>query len=553
MRLGTSRSRLDTTSQSGQKRKLQMFLSSLFLLTLILGLFAPGFGAVNEGRALLEVNCAQSGGELSPYIFGTTSGPFYDAQGLALCKEAGFQLIEVLRDMSARTAAPATGPPPMGPGPGRPPMPPFGGPPGGGVSPFPPPPPSSLNQDRGPWSSRPPNTFNEVKRQVDECLRLGMEVMVAFMMLEPPRNEAAFQKQVAGEVKELQQIAARHRTRIKLFRFGCEPDNPAWWRGTAQQFFTTYKLWVQALKSVDSGAIVVAPGIAAPLASPGANSPSQIIKDFLHYCQQERLPLDILAIHGYGFDPQFTFGLAIKVDGEYLQRYPRLSPVFGVPKIANNEWNMPAERQFPILASAWAATHNVAALIQMIKNGVQLAVRYGGCTVLPREMKLPREREESQFILVYPDHTKKPTYYAMAGINRFANFPYQVRSRSNNGNFEISAGLTKAKNKLYIAVCNLPVLHLLEIWKKLDRTNPTEEQYIRQQEARTPECSQYALKITNLPISFRGKVRLRRYRVDERINGSLVEDRQLTWKHNFDIIQNLPGPGIDFILLEAAK
>lgn len=87
-------------------------------------------------------------------------------------------------------------------------------------------------------ASRPRlNTFDEVKQLVGECLSRKMMVMVAFTILGPPRDGAAFQKQVAIEVKELQRIVARLGTRIRLFRFGCEPDLPDFWRGTPQQFY----------------------------------------------------------------------------------------------------------------------------------------------------------------------------------------------------------------------------------------------------------------------------------------------------------------------------
>ena len=82
--------------------------------------------------------------------------------------------------------------------------------------------------------------------------------------------------------------------------------------------------------------------------------------------------------------------------------------------------------------------------------------------------------------------------------------------------------------------------------------HPMEERYIEQRIVRNPDSSQYTLKISNLPFSIKGKVRIRRYRVDGKNNDSLVEDKQMVSVNGINIKQKLLGPGIDFILLEPA-
>jgi hypothetical protein len=528
-----------------QRRKFGIFLL-IFFLALVIPLCAPGGSLAKE--VLLEVNCTQPSGHLSPYFFGVISGPFYDAQGLALCKEAGFQLIEVLHDLEKES--------PMGPQP--PPRPPFGGegapsPPFGERDrpPFPGPPPPGLHQRTGPGSMRRPNSFVEVKRWVDECLRLNLAVMPAFIILEPPRDEEGFQKQITAEIKELQQIAAKHQKRIRLFRFGCEPDLREFWHGTPQQFFHTYKLWVQALKAIDPQAIAVAPGFAAIESRPQAETIGQCVKNFVDYCHRERVPLDMLAIHGYGLDPEFSFGLPAKAAGDYLKRFPHLSPIFGVAKVANNEWNIPSrypENVNPIFATAWAAAHNVSALTQMIKNEVGLTVRLGGCTTVSPELR--GGQQEAEHLLINSDRSKRPAFYSLAAMNRFVMYPQLAYSKSNNRNFEILAGSSHDQNQLYIAISHLPIVRLMEMERNMRILHPVEGQYIQQRTTQNPDGSQYLLKITNLPFSASRKVRMRRYRVDEKNNGSLVEDRQMASANSIDFLQNLPGPGNDFILLE---
>ena len=160
-------------------------------------------------------------------------------------------------------------------------------------------------------ASRPRlNTFDEVKHLVEAGLKQKMNVMVAFTILAPPRDGKAFQNQVSLEVKELQRLAAKYGTRIRLFRFGNEPDLADFWRGSPQEFFNTYKLWVQALKGVDSEAIAVAPGFATSLIRPDAEPLGQYLKDFVNYCHRERIPLDIASHSRLWFRPSIFFRLA---------------------------------------------------------------------------------------------------------------------------------------------------------------------------------------------------------------------------------------------------
>jgi hypothetical protein len=564
------------TAKQGRGKKICSLVPLIFLM-LLMTFKNSTYGAETDRQGvLLEVNCAQFNRNLPEDLFGVTSGFFYDANGLALCKQAGFQLMEVLRDMTADPFGPGPLPPPPG---FLPPTNPPGKNSRFGMEVSPPrhlpPPPPGLNQRPGPeafpqgssfdekkrrlMASRPRlNTFDEVKHLVEAGLKQKMNVMVAFTILAPPRDGKAFQNQVSLEVKELQRLAAKYDTRIRLFRFGNEPDLADFWRGSPQEFFNTYKLWVQALKGVDSEAIAVAPGFATSLIRPDAEPLGQYLKDFVNYCHRERIPLDMLAIHGYGLDPQFSFGLPTKAAIDYLQKYPHLSPIFGVPRVADNEWNLLCHDPDtnPIFDTAWAAAHNAAALIQLIDNGIQLTVRLGGCSISPPETRL--RGDEPDFLLVNKSHKKKLTYYAMAGMNRFIDFPYQVKSQVTNRNFDILAGLSKGKDSLYIAVSNLPRVRLLDVWREIDKNNlkihPVEERYILQRAAANPESSQYSLNINDIPFASNGgKFRLRRYRIDGTNQGTVVEDKLMAGMKRIKIINSLKGPGIDFILLEAAK
>ena len=530
-------------------------MSILAFLFILLGVLShPGW--TQETSVPLKIDCSQSMGTISPYFFGTIAGPFYDPKGLALAKEAGFTAMETCSYMGKQRSPegePTSRPPGMGqPGPGG--QPPFG-------------PRSQRPGSQGP----PPNDQQEVKRQLEECFRLNLPVVPHFVVNGPPRNPGEFQADVRQGVQVMQEMAQKHGTRIKIFQFGNEPELRQFWTGTPTEFFQTYALWVKTVKAVDPQAIVVAPGFASPYEIPhqpgrgptAASTPpgsgthvlSSLLKDFITYCDRHSLPLDVLAFHGYGVDPYQTFGLPTKMLSDFLKKYPRLSPAFGVPKLAINEWNHPMEslsspynRTFD---TAWMAAHHAAALIEMLQNGVYLSIRWGATCITP--YKQDSSDPEPDFLLVTKDHGKKPNYFAVAGINRFANYPDQVTATSPNRNYEVSAGLSAHKDALYIAVCHFPIFQYIKMAKPTPYIEIVEKPTLNKIAPQNPDSPQYQLQILNLPFASKGNLRLRRYRVDEKNSGQLIEDQKISTKGTLTLNHTLAGPGVDFILLEAVK
>jgi hypothetical protein len=532
-------------------------MSILAFLFIFLGVLShPGW--TQETSVPLKIDCSQSRGTISPYLFGTIAGPFYDSKGLALAKEAGFTAMETCSYMGKPGS-------PEGETPSRPPG--MGQPGPGGQPPW-----GAMGQR--PISQGPiPNDQPEVKRQLEECFRLGLPVIPHFTINRPPRNPREFQEDVRQGVQVMQEMARRHGTRIKIFTFGNEPELMQFWNGTPTEFFQTYALWVKTVKAVDPQAIVVAPGFASPFEIPhqpgrwrspspppsGSGTPvlSSLIKDFLGYCDRHALPLDVLAFHGYGVDPYYNFGLPTKMLSDYLKKYPRMSPAFGVPKLAINEWNHPMEPPSPAAPynrafdTAWMAAHHAASLIEMLRNGVYISIRWGATCINP--YKQDRSDSEPDFLLVTKGYGKKPNYYAVAGINRFAKYPDQVAAASLNRNYEVSAGLSAHKDALYIAVCHFPIFQYVKIAKPNPYIEEVDKPNLNKIALQNPDSPQYQLQLLNLPFASKGNVRLRRYRVDDKNSGQLIEDQNIPAKGSLTLNRILAGPGVDFILLEAAK
>ncbi len=465
--------------------------------------------AAQDDTVRMQIDCGRVEiPEISKYLFGVTSGPFYDKKGLDLNKQAGFRLIEVLLQYRENPV-------------------PHGGRAGGEV--------------------RPANSFGDVASMVEESLRLGMDVMLSFVANKAPADRQAYQAEVRQQVRDLRKLAGNQGKDIKLLRFGNEPEYAVFWQGTPLEFFQTFELWVSAVREVAPNALIVAPGFASPPINVRNRDMKPLIGAFLDYCKSRSLPLDVLAIHGYGIDPYYSYGLPIAVMREQLRQYSGLSPAFGTPLVANNEWNLPTpypQKYETSFDTAWAAAHNVASFIQLIVNGAYIGVRYGGSTI----NTTLREFREPDFILVDHNHSMKPSYHAMDGINAFADYPVVVSTNGQERNMSVLAGLNEKNSELYIAVCNYPFVRF-----KLYGGNPEQGEPPLYPVAYTGEASRYSLQIKGLPFSGSEKVQLNRYRVDDKNMGSLVEERLLDGRDAVELSNDLPGPAIDFIRLRKVR
>ena len=76
-----------------------------------------------------------------------------------------------------------------------------------------------------------------------------------------------------------------------------EPNHEVFWNGSQEEYFMLYQHSVNAIKSVDAGLKVGGPAITLDYARE-----AQWLKDFLAFCEENRLPVDFVSCHPYPTD-----------------------------------------------------------------------------------------------------------------------------------------------------------------------------------------------------------------------------------------------------------
>ncbi|HEY7308748.1 MAG TPA: hypothetical protein VH643_05215, partial [Gemmataceae bacterium] len=118
-----------------------------------------------------------------------------------------------------------------------------------------------------------------------------------------------------------------------------EPNLPAFWAGTQEQYFELYRHTVLAIKDVDAAFRVGGPATAA----------NAWLSDFLDFCVLHDLPADFVSTHHYPNDPLWSAAQ----DTE--------SELAGGRRGILREWTREARRQAggrPLLYTEWNASSN---------------------------------------------------------------------------------------------------------------------------------------------------------------------------------------------------
>lgn len=429
--------------------------------------------------ANVAVDYSDTLGTFSPYLFGAIAAPYFEQAGFNHTKEIGSRLVLVFMD--------ATKPLPSKP------------------------------EDPAQYD------FTLLDKQVKAIIDIGAEPIVAFAPVSKPPDLDKYAVYVKNVAKHLTQGWGNgHKWGIKVFRFGNEPDNTAFWKGSRQDFFKTYAVWAKALKEVTSRFILDAPALMSVRADdPVSETLNPWITDFLEYCRINKAPLDFFSFHAYS--PVIYYGFYDNprlVQGE-LKKYPSLSPLFGTPRLANDEWNITLgdfwsgaySHQFD---SAWPAAHYINALINMIENGLQLSVPMfgtfnngqGGC---------------HDFLLVDCKDKGKPAYYAIKGFNQLAETIRLSTTGTDHMNFAATSG--KKTNEVVIVLANYNITGYLDKYEKSNPHAITEyNDYISRLGVPTT-YNKFSLTINNLPWTSSQKVAYEHYLVDDKHNLALIESK----------------------------
>jgi xylan 1,4-beta-xylosidase len=118
-----------------------------------------------------------------------------------------------------------------------------------------------------------------------------------------------------------------------------EPNLPAFWAGTREQYFELYRHTAGAIKGVDAGLRVGGPATAA----------NAWLPEFVDFCDRHGVPADFVSTHHYPNDPLWSE--AQDTEGELA----------GGRRGAMGEWVREARRQAgerPLLYTEWNASSN---------------------------------------------------------------------------------------------------------------------------------------------------------------------------------------------------
>lgn len=320
--------------------------------------------------AVITVDTEKELGPFSDHLFGTLAGPTYDEDGLALAQKGGFKLIQVQIDIIK-------------------------------------------------WDA---SRLNDFELSVRSVLSKGMTPLVWLMLQNTvPSDFNQVNQNVSLVLNRLKVIDPNHDF---IFRIGNEPDEPSFWHGSQDEFFQLFEVISKTVKAFNKRYAVGGPGfqtacINKKIEGIDCSGYNDWLTKFLEYCRKKSVPVDYVSIHGYAPLAYSEFYRQYIKFAELVQNYPTLSPLYGRPKLGNDEWNLLVgdlwsgsyHEQFD---TTWAAVSNALAWISMIDNNLWLSVRYGGTSNILRRGDPGNGHD---FPLTNPDGSGKPAYFAFKALN----------------------------------------------------------------------------------------------------------------------------------------
>ncbi len=451
---------------------------------------------VEPVTANVSVDYSQELGEFSPFIFGTTSAPYFDQDGFDLSQEAGFRVIEVMY---------------------------------------------SIEGNNVPADADDPSDydFSQLDKEVEAIFEAGAEPLILFGPGKKPANVTAYATFAANTAKHLTQGWNNgHYRGVRLFRFGNEPEGDHFWNGTREEFFETYAAWAEALKEVNESFVLDAPGFMniheTKFEDRGisvTNDTNTFALEFLEYCEENNVPLDIFSFHLYSASP-YEFYDDAKLAASIVANYSGISPLYGTPKLGNDEWNLMVgdlwsgsyQDEFD---SAYVAANNINGLINMVEQGLSLSIRYGGTFN-------GGAGNCHDFLLTGCDGSGKPAFYAFKAFNSLAGSTRLETEGTDHVNLAAMAG-TK-DGEIIIIISNYDWAGYLSEYA----TARTAGQYNKHSsEFGDPQVyDSFNLTIKNLPWDSSDTLIYEHYLVDDSHDLELVGNATLSGGYEI----NLEGP-----------
>lgn len=442
-------------------------------------------------------------GTFSPYVFGATSDPKFNEAEYPRLKDVGFKMVDVI----------------------APPMP--------------------LNSS----DINNPSKYNFTipDKQIETLINVGAIPMLWFPLEKKPSNLNDYATYVINVVRHFNQGWGNgYKWNVKVFRFGNEPDNPEFWKGSQQEWFEAYAAGAKALKKMDPNFILNTFGIMDFRVKSGSpsnwptNSPSNWLINFLTYAKNNNVPVDYVSIHGYAPLPHYMFYENFKLLQEELNKYPTLSNLYGAPRPSNDEWDIMLGdlwsgsygKQFD---TAWAASLRINALVNMIEQGLQFSLAHTGAS----------NRDCHDFLLIDCKGNKKSSYYAFKGFNWLYGADRLSTTGTDHANFAAIAG--RKDNVVIVVISNYDVEAYLNKYENKGSYAWIEYDTYIKQFGQPKTYNKYNIALKNLPWTSSQQVVYERYLVDDTNNLALVETQAITGDKTLTFTEDITAPLVQVI------
>jgi hypothetical protein len=463
------------------------------------GVFGPGTAAArplsanirpasfSDVPAEIMFDFADSRGEFSKYIFTVVDAPYPLEEGYKLAKDANFQAIGMIH-----------------------------------------------------FLRRP--ELSEAKARL--LSKYGLEGVIYWELeAENYLPEGELKQRIDQLVNRIKELTKKYpNLKIKTFLFGNEPNLPqrVHWKGTTPQFFQNYATFVRYLKSKNKNFVVGGPGFAPESIFGGR--PNSWPEMFIKYLHENHVPIDFIAFHSYSTEVKTAITDVMSYYKNLLQRYPVKSPIFGTPKLANNEYDLIGHaigdgKYFREMDSTWRGAHNIMSLMAMVHGGVWLASEFCG----PFRITDPRG-QDIDFLWVRKDGTIKPVYYAHKAFNALAHTIQIAQQGSNFETFGALGGKSQDGKRVTIVVANYDEYGYRHFYPQPGKGPP-------RQSVNSKIYRRYKINLRNLPWTSQDKIKVERYLVDDRHNLSLIESSHMAGGRELSLERATDTPEVQLIRL----
>jgi hypothetical protein len=327
---------------------------------------------------------------------------------------------------------------------------------------------------------------------------------------------------------------------VRVILFGNEPDIPEQihWKGTSEQFVNNYAVFVRRVKERNQNYLVGTPGFAPDVFFPGNRG--SWMEDVIKSLSRHQVPADFISFHSYYTGVSRSFTGRLLYLKRLLSQYQVRSPIFGSPKLANNEFGFkPTPYQEPQyyreLDTAWRAAHGIMAVSSMVDQGLWMACEYGS----PFRNILPGDLKETDWLWISKKGTIKPIYYAWKAFNNLAETIEIPQRGSNFETFGALAGKSAKDDSLVIILSSYDEYAFFQAYP--------DPNWIPQQSRNVPSYKSYKILIKNLPWREKDKIVLERYLVDDINKLALVEKTELPGGSELAIQREVGLPQVQLI------